>query len=121
MSTDHPNRPNPHAPDAHLRCPRCWGFLPPVGEGGVTLGRALSRATRDEGAEVDVCSPCGEREALRQERGQVIPLTDWPLSLEALAEEDAMCRKMIRSSTLSFMTITPDDARDMLGDDETQP
>jgi len=48
----------------------------------------------------------------------VIPLTDWPLSLEALAEEDAMYRQMIRSGTLSLATITPDDARDMLGDDD---
>jgi len=56
---------------------------------------------------VYVCSPCGEREALRQERGEVIPLTDWPLSPDALAEED----ELTRSGTL----LSPDDLRDMLG------
>jgi hypothetical protein len=56
---------------------------------------ALSRETRDEGAEVDVCPMCGEHEALREIHGlRPTPLTSRPLSVEELLREDRLRREL---------------------------
>jgi len=65
------------------RCPRCRAR--PI----LDLG-ALSRTTRDDGAEIVVCGHCGDLEAFTEEGGWLAPFTEWPLSPERLAAEERM-------------------------------
>lgn len=76
------------------KCPRCQ--INPAYPRGRNLG-ALSRATRDGGPEVIVCPDCcGEREAL----AGVVPMGEWPLSIDALLAEDRVRYELHRNSTL---------------------
>src|SRR5438309_1621474 len=54
------------------RCPRCNAEVFEVGRG------AVSRTTRDYGADVETCGRCGSREATYGYDGAGLPpLTDW--------------------------------------------
>jgi hypothetical protein len=73
-------------------CPRCGTkFFAPDSDRG-----ALSRATRDEGAPVYVCADCGDREALAEAGGKVVSISEWPISLDALLEEDRRRYRQLR-------------------------
>lgn len=51
-------------------CPRCGGFIPRNSKPGEYIG-ALSRVDNA----TEVCSPCGEEEALVA----LIPINEWPI------------------------------------------
>jgi hypothetical protein len=91
---------NPSQPLEDEKCPRCQ--VNPAYPLGDNLG-ALSRATRDGGAGVTVCPECGEREAL----SGVVPIDEWPLSIDALLAEDRVRYEWHRESTIE--TIDSDD------------
>ena len=58
-------------------CPRCLGPIPTAASPGAYPG-AASRATDDR--DIEICSPCGSDEAMRQARhGYVLPVATWPL------------------------------------------
>jgi hypothetical protein len=84
--------------DRLILCPRCAAaFVQP----GAGPGRARSRATRDEGADIFVCSRCGEREERRESQlGQLISFADWPLAVDALLEEERLLIEWYRSVEL---------------------
>jgi hypothetical protein len=88
--------------DEVVRCPRCEAAFIKLGPG---VGRARSRATRDQGqADIFVCARCGEREALRESRlGEVIPFTEWPLSVDALLEEERLLIEIHRPAKRSSL------------------
>lgn len=68
-------------------------FLP--GHGG------LSRTTRDEGAEVEVCPHCDEREAIYgYNPEEQILFSDWPVSVDRLLEEERVLIEWYRTATL---------------------
>jgi hypothetical protein len=75
--------------NGEVLCPRCaQNYLRPAEEGP---GQMLSRMTRDDGAQVYICSDCGIREAMRERVGLApIPLEDWPRSPAELAMEDEL-------------------------------
>ena len=78
-------------------CPRCEATAFHLGQG------ALSRTTRGEGAPVEVCSRCGEREALYgRNPDDQIQLTDWPVSIDRLVEEERSLLTFRRAG--EFMT-----------------
>ena len=84
--------------------------------------RVLSRTTRDEGARVEVCPRCGDREALYGYNPvNQVPLTDWPLSIVTLVQEERHLLTRYRNTRLSLMTITPGEARDILDGHEEPP
>lgn len=90
------------------RCPRC--------EAAVILGRsgALSRVTRDGGAEIIICDRCGQREGLYgRDPANQIPITDWPVAVATLLEEE---EHLIRSFRASEIAMLPADQID--GPDE---
>jgi hypothetical protein len=92
------------------RCPRCHAAMFEVGRG------ALSRTTRDEGADVKVCPRCGERETLYgYDPIKAPPLTDWPLSAKRLADEEFNLISGDQRSNMMVAAITPEDAQRMLG------
>jgi hypothetical protein len=80
------------------------------------VGRgALSRATRDGGAGVEVCPRCGTREGLYGYDPERQPLlTDWPLSPELLAGEELRLISWFQQAHMSVGTITPQRAERML-------
>src|SRR4051812_49518500 len=95
------------------RCPRCRAAVFEAGRG------ALSRTTRDEGAEIEVCSRCGVRESLYgYDPAAQPPFTEWPLPPEELADEELKLIASEQRSEIRVMTMTPDDARKMLGESE---
>lgn len=51
-------------------CPRCGGFIPRNSKPGAYIG-ALSRADNA----TEICSPCGEEEALVA----LFPVSEWPI------------------------------------------
>jgi NAD(P)-dependent dehydrogenase (short-subunit alcohol dehydrogenase family) len=105
------------AAQAFHRCPRC-DVRALLGEGGGE-GKALSRTTRDEGADIFVCSDCGEREAVREAaRYPPVPFTDWPLDVDDLLREDRARYEYARRGEMSLATIDPDEARRLLGGGE---
>lgn len=62
-------------------CPRCGGDVPNSEHKGEYVG-AISRVTRGTGHGVEVCSACGEDEALRQAMGLPLPkVAEWPLNV----------------------------------------
>jgi hypothetical protein len=90
------------------------------------VGRgAVSRVTRDDGAEVEICPRCGEREALREAElpgaGAWPPLVDWPLSIEDLLDEERALLELRRRSKLDVVTIDPETADRMLREVENEP
>jgi hypothetical protein len=96
----------------YRRCPRCDAEIFEVGRG------ALSRAARGEGAEVEVCSRCGSREAQREaDTGGVLALSAWPVSLEALLEEERMLITFHRKGDMRAMPLASEDAKDMVRGD----
>lgn len=97
------------------RCPRCNAAVIVPGSG--TLEGALSRTTRDEGAEILVCNRCGTREAHMEGVGRLAPITEWPLSVDALLDEERVVLTFDQNADITFETITPDDAADLLGED----
>jgi uncharacterized protein YlaI len=71
-------------------CPRCERRPFETDEEG-----ALSRTTRDDGAEILVCSECGSREALYGREPEEQPhFTEWPLSRERIEKEDELRRRL---------------------------
>ena len=95
------------------RCPRCEAARIANGVG------ALSRATRDDGPGITVCPRCGEREAHRQHAtGEVIPFTEWPVSVDDLLDEERAVIEFGRSARWALAWITPDDARRLLDPDD---
>lgn len=81
------------------RCPRCEAAL-------VTGVGALSRVTRDGGAEVLICDRCGQREGLYgREPAEQIPLDDWPVPVETLVAEEALLIRMFRESPLAMIPV----------------
>lgn len=108
---DHRNQDAPGV----VRCPRCRLVqLFDASEPGP--GKALSRETRDDGPEVNVCSDCGAREALRPADWPPTPLSSWPLTVDEILEEDRVRYTFARRSAFSVRTLTPEDARRMLDD-----
>ena len=75
---------------------------------------ALSRTTRDDiGAEVEVCSRCGERESLYgYDPTAQPPMTEWPLSAEKLADEEYRVIVAAQSADMAVMMIEPGDEED---------
>lgn len=63
------------------RCPRCGHFIPNDFQPGEYMG-AMSRYLVDDCRIIEICSPCGEDEAMMQfmEQGRVIPPSEWPLT-----------------------------------------
>lgn len=96
------------------RCPRCTGPMP-------DHPGALSRATRDEGAEVLVCPRCGSREAMRDMHGWPrVPLTEWPVTIDELLREERALLEHERRSEIVIVEVTPEQAEEWLengGDD----
>jgi hypothetical protein len=89
------------------RCSRC--------EAAPVLRGALSRATRDDGAPIEICSRCGEREAIREADGaDYISVTDWPLSVDDLVAEERALITSARSSEISLENISPEQAEAIL-------
>jgi hypothetical protein len=89
----------------YQRCPRCHAALFEVGKG------ALSRTTRDGGAEIEVCPRCGTREGLYgYDPAKQPPITDWPLSPDVLGEEERRLIAQFQQSEIVVATITPGDA-----------
>jgi hypothetical protein len=85
------------------------------------VGRgALCRTTRDEdGAGVEVCSRCGSRESVYgYNPAAQPPLTEWPLSIEQLVEEEWVLLTRLQKSKMAVMKITPDDAKRWLDEPE---
>jgi hypothetical protein len=95
------------------------------------LGACVSRTTRDEGAPIYVCEDCGAREAHQQhgerlaletgmETGcRLVPFTEFPLSVEALLDEDRLRYSFARSGSFRLVTMYPgadDPAADDLED-----
>ena len=74
------------------RCQRCL-VVPPEGL------LSVSRTTRDEGAEILVCNRCGKREAF----AGLVPYADWPLSLDALLDEERVVLTAERESSPSVI------------------
>jgi hypothetical protein len=75
------------------KCPRCEAATiigtDYTGETIGGTGLAASRVTRDGGADVMICSRCGERESLYgRDPARQIPLSDWPVSIDRLVEEE---------------------------------
>ncbi len=65
-----------------VRCPRCDATVV------LDSDNALSRTTRDDGAEILVCTRCGERESLYgYDAADQIPFTEWPVAVEILVRE----------------------------------
>jgi hypothetical protein len=94
------------------KCPRC-AVSPQYPLGG-NVG-ALSRAARDEGAEVIICPECAQREAILRYVGQDPPnLTEWPLSIDQLLAEDRVRYTLSQHASMSTMRIGPDEARGLL-------
>jgi hypothetical protein len=105
--------PNEQVRDQDRPCPRCESAILVDGQG------ALSRVTRDEGADVEVCSRCSEREAWREALGwPEMPLTSWPVDVEELLREERILLTRYRRGELATETITPENARTILGEDE---
>jgi hypothetical protein len=80
---------------------------------------AVSRTTRDDGAEITVCPRCGEREAMSGDdpAGQV-PFTAWPVEVEQLLWEEEALIRFYRASSIERLEISPDEAQRMLDDEE---
>ena len=99
----------------YRRCPRCAASMFEVGRGG------LSRTTRDDGPPVEVCSRCEARESLYgYDPADQIPLTEWPLSPEQLANEELELIRMMQASSMGVGTITPETANELLDSGETE-
>ena len=65
-------------------CPRCR--LNPLRAG---RDYSWSRVTRDDGARIEVCNDCGEREAERDFAGvHQVGWLDWPVPIEEILVED---------------------------------
>jgi ribosomal protein S27AE len=105
--------PSEQVRDQDRRCPRCESAILVDGQG------TFSRVARGEGADVEVCSRCGEREAWREALGWPgMPLSSWPVDVEELVREERMLLTRYRRPELSMETITPENARTILGEDE---
>jgi hypothetical protein len=100
------------------RCPRCNAAAVGDPDGDTRHLAALSRTTRDDGADIYVCLRCGAREAYMEMRGELVPFTEWPLSVEQLVAEERIALTFEQAASIELMTITPDDAREMLGEEE---
>ena len=69
-------------------CPRCGVVaMPPPGE---VFGSGLSKMTRQGGSDrVVVCSQCEQREVFVAAAGhRLVPPEEWPLTLDAVLDED---------------------------------
>jgi hypothetical protein len=90
--------------DTLRRCPRCEAAaINGTDYEGRTLGGgglAVSRVTRDDGADVMICNRCGEREGLYGEPENQIPLTAWPVPIDRLVDEERALITMFREGTL---------------------
>ncbi len=100
-----------------VRCPRCRSRV--IGFEGDRLDdadprRALSRTTRDGGAEIDVCAHCGDLEALADAAGDLAPITDWPLSPDRLAAEERRWYSFAQAATFTVETFGPEEAGGMI-------
>ena len=84
-------------------CPRCQAR--PV------IHAVLSRTTRDDGAEIDVCPHCGELEAITEAAGRLAPFAAWPLTPDRLADEERAFYKTMQRATIRRVEIHPDDER----------
>lgn len=90
-------------------CPRCEAAAFHTEHG------ALSRTTRDEGAPVEVCPRCGEREALYgRDPADQVPFVEWPVSLGRLVEEERALLTFKREGQFTMLSaneiIGPEDA-----------
>lgn len=60
--------------DSEFNCPRCWGYIPNNSMPGMYPG-AWSRVS-----DIEICSACGEDEAIRDFLGlDAIPADEWPM------------------------------------------
>lgn len=98
--------------DQPKRCPRCSAAL--------IIHGAVSRTTRECDPEIEVCGRCDSREAYMEERGELVPFTEWPLSVEQLVAEERIALTFEQAATIELVTIDPDAAREMLDDDDPE-
>ena len=60
-------------------CPRCEGLIPSNDKHKQYMG-AISRLTRSKGRSIEVCSDCGNEEAMQEHfEGFATPIKDWPI------------------------------------------
>ena len=60
-------------------CPRCEGLIPSNERHKQYMG-AISRLTRSKGRSIEICSDCGNEEAMQEHfEGFATPIKDWPI------------------------------------------
>lgn len=87
--------------DDYIKCPRCEVKAIPVEPDDASV--CLSCTTRDDGAPIHICTECGEREIHMELRGRLAPIETWPLSIDALLEEDRVRYEFMRETSAAAL------------------